>query len=80
MTNSKFCEVRDIDKLYKAVAKYDLKLPDNPVIRWTKGKEYTLTDDGTKLTLSSESGIDSYYIREVLEDLKKAFDILNKLK
>lgn len=65
-----------MDKVYKAVAKDDLKLPDNPFIRWIKGNEYTLTDDGAKLTLSSESG-DSYYVSEVFEELKKLFDISN---
>ena len=66
-------ENEDIKK-YKATAKYNLELPDNPGIRWKKGRKYDLLYNHGAYELSSENGT-TFYTDSAFESLKKMFNI-----
>jgi hypothetical protein len=61
-------------KKYKATAKYNLELPDNPGIRWKKGRKYDLLYNHGAYELSSENGT-TFYTDSAFESLKKMFNI-----
>ena len=66
-------------KKYKATAKYNLELPDNPGIRWKKGRKYDLLYNHGAYELSSENGT-TFYTDSAFESLKKMFNIEQEQK
>lgn len=66
-------------KKYKATAKYNLMLTDNPGIKWIKDRKYDLCYNHGAYELSSENGT-TFYTDSAFEGLKRIFNIEQEQK
>lgn len=62
-------------KEFKAIAKANLELPDNPNIHWKAGEEYKCVYENEAYHLTSETA-ESHYTKEGFERLKELFDFV----
>lgn len=61
----------------KAIAKYDLELPDNRHEKWIMGNTYDASvDECGCLHLYSESGFATHYTKDAFENMKSVFDFI----